>query len=142
MSQPLLTDTSYGIVPVRVLAAGPSVLLVRHYAGHWGFPKGHPEGEETPEQTARRELREETGLEVERLLAPAPVSQQYDFDHEGQMVRKTVYYYVAMVAPGEVQLQLSEIQAHQWSAVVEARRLLPANSADLMDRIELIVKNV
>ena len=41
------------------------VLLVRHNKGHWDFPKGHVEPGETEEQTAKREVKEETNIDVE-----------------------------------------------------------------------------
>ena len=42
-------------------------LLVREKLGHLGFPKGHLEAGEDHRQAALREIREETGLEVELL---------------------------------------------------------------------------
>ncbi len=38
-----------------------------HGAGEWSFPGGHLEFGETVYQTARREVKEETGLDVEKI---------------------------------------------------------------------------
>lgn len=57
-------EVSYGIVPLRYMEGGWQILLIRHHAGHWTFPKGHADRGESPQQTAERELREETGLAV------------------------------------------------------------------------------
>lgn len=43
------------------------VLLVKHQAGHYSFPKGHQEGNETDKETAIREVKEETNIDVEIL---------------------------------------------------------------------------
>jgi ADP-ribose pyrophosphatase YjhB (NUDIX family) len=41
------------------------ILLIRNRFGHWGLPKGHWEAGELLAETAIREVREETGLEIE-----------------------------------------------------------------------------
>ena len=43
----------------------PDILLIRHRkGGHWSFPKGHVEGTETEVETAKREIKEETAIDV------------------------------------------------------------------------------
>jgi 8-oxo-dGTP diphosphatase len=60
----------------------PRVLLIRRkhspYAGAWAIPGGFIEMEETLEASARRELREETGLEV------GPLQQLHTYGDPGR----------------------------------------------------------
>jgi len=58
---------------------GKVLLLKRknaHGHGSWGFPGGHLEFGETPEEAARREVLEETGLQVDGIK---PVGFTNDF---------------------------------------------------------------
>lgn len=67
------------VVPILV---GPGagerrLVMIREYrvpirAHEYGFPAGLTEADEPYEETARRELREETGLEVTRVLRVTP----------------------------------------------------------------------
>jgi len=64
-------------VAMAVVENGEVLLVKRRYApmvGHWGLPAGYIEHDEDPARTARREVREETGLDVRpvRLLGAFP----------------------------------------------------------------------
>ena len=58
-------EKSCGAIVYRKHHGNTEILLVRHIkSGYWSFPKGHVEEGETEEETARREIKEETGLDV------------------------------------------------------------------------------
>jgi 8-oxo-dGTP pyrophosphatase MutT (NUDIX family) len=116
----MLTDNSFGIIPLRREAAGWEVLLILHRHGHhWSFPKGHSEEGESPLQTAQRELAEETGLAVISLLVEGHISENYQFRHHGQQIHKTVCYFLAEVS-GELQLQEEELSGAKWVPLEQA----------------------
>ena len=74
-----MSTTTYPATPkigVAVIVHRDSKILLgrrknSHGEGHWAFPGGHLEFGETPMDCARRELMEETGLEVRRIK-PGP----------------------------------------------------------------------
>lgn len=108
--------TSFGIVPFRKLKGKWQVLLIQHLNGqHWGFPKGRAESAETAQEAAVRELKEETGLSVERFLSLKPFIESY-FD---QQKRKTVTYFPAFVT-GILKCQSNEIMKANWFDLDEA----------------------
>ena len=103
------TERSYGIIPLRRVAKGWEVLLVKHAsAGFWGFPKGHANKGESPEQTAVRELCEETGLAPVRFLFERSFQEHYLYRKKEQLISKQVAFFVAEVS-GEVSPQQEEV---------------------------------
>jgi bis(5'-nucleosidyl)-tetraphosphatase len=119
-----IEDQSYGIIPLSQDEKRWKVFLILHKEGnHWGFPKGHRHENESALEAAIRELKEETGLEIVRVLDEAPLTEQYRFRRKGQLVIKTVFYFPAMVA-GNFQLQQEEIREGRWFTFEEAIKQL------------------
>ena len=59
-------EKSCGAIVYRKSRDRIELLLIQNrYGGDWSFPKGHVEGEETEVQTALREVKEETGLDIQ-----------------------------------------------------------------------------
>ena len=112
---------SYGIIPLKKKDDGWHVLITRHYEGHWGFPKGRPEKDEQPLDTEKRELHEETGLDIVKLVKPEPLEEHYTFTKNDITFDKAVTYYIAEVE-GVVILQHDEVLESMWVKVEEAEQ--------------------
>ncbi|PKK39843.1 hypothetical protein ABB02_00903 [Clostridiaceae bacterium JG1575] len=95
-------DYSCGFVPVDDEGR---YLILQHRAGHWDFPKGHREPGETDEETAQREVAEETGLAIERLLP-----QEWRITYVLPQGRpKEVVFFAGRIGRQEPKLQKSEV---------------------------------
>jgi bis(5'-nucleosidyl)-tetraphosphatase len=114
----VMKDEAFGIVPIFIEKTGDlsemQFLLIRHWAGHWGFPKGHAEPGETAIATACRELEEETGIQSCKVLDDTSFVEQYRFTKDNQLVEKTVTYFLGTVQSKAVTCQEQEIQAYTW----------------------------
>lgn len=139
----VVNEASFGIIPLRRSENQWSVFLILHkYGNHWGFPKGKGDEGETPAQSAVRELREETGLKVERLVEMDPISESYTFYREGKEVCKSVTYFPAIVS-GALLLQTEEIRDGRWVPIEEANALLTFQEARaICDRVHQTLRNL
>ena len=96
-------------------SGAPAVLLTKNLrGGHWSFPKGHVEPGETERDTAIREVREETGLNVEPL-SDKTIENIYKSSYD---TVKTVLYFVAETAPdAKLVPQPEEVSEIKWLPV-------------------------
>ncbi len=86
----------------------------------WGLPKGLVEPDETPEEAAVREVREETGLEVEVEASLGDI--RYFYIWEGVRVRKTVHFFLMRATGGDVSQHDHEMEDVQWFPLSVALR--------------------
>lgn len=92
------------------------VLIIHSNLGHWGFPKGHIEEGETEEQTAKREVKEETNLEI-----IIDTNYRYKIEYSPkENVMKEVIFFLAKNITNNIKPQLEELQEVKWLPLEEA----------------------
>ena len=96
------------------------VLIVKHNAGHWDFPKGHMEEGENEYQTALREVKEETNLDIDLIKG-----YRYEIHYSPkENVDKTVVFFLAKNKSNDVIKQDCEISNIGWFEYKEALNVL------------------
>ncbi len=127
----------------RALPLGPAPLkedTVGQF--RWSLAKGTPDPGETLEETALREVREETGLEVE-IDSPLGAIDYWFVGREPDVrFHKTVHFYLMVPVGGDIALHDPEFDVVRWFASDNALRSLAfANEVDVMRRaLDLIAK--
>jgi 8-oxo-dGTP pyrophosphatase MutT (NUDIX family) len=137
-----VTDLVVGVVDVFVVrhnARGLTVLVLRRAAGTrctgaWEIVHGRLEPGERPEEAAVREVREETGLPIDRLYN---LTCQPFYLHRLSTVQMAVVF-VAFVGAGEVALG-PEHDVAEWLTPDEASARLswPRSISALRDAVQV-----
>ena len=108
------------------------VLLIHHNAGHWDFPKGHVEEGESEVETAKREVKEETNIDVE-------VNEKYRYTTKyspKEDVMKEVVYFLAKNISDTREAQLEEVSEVNWFKFEEAlEKITYDNSRDILIKL-------
>ena len=133
----MIFEKSAGIIPYDKKS---KKFLLLHYPpmekgekGHWGFPKGHVEDGETEIQTAKREMKEETGLEVDVVFGfKDEISYFYKF--KGKLHKKIVAFFIGIPKSTKVKLSY-EHNGYKWVDYEEALKLITfENERKILER--------
>lgn len=133
--------TSAGGIVYRLGERGPEVVLCgRRSDGLWGLPKGTPVRGETLEQTARREVREETGLQVEIQRPLGAIEYWFTRPELGVRFHKIVHHYLMTPTGGGLDQHDHEYDLVEWCpAALAVQRLTYANEAEILQRALVFV---
>ncbi len=108
-------------------------MLIVHPAGNynlkaaWSIPKGLPEDGESLEDAARRETKEETGVEADRLVPLGSVTYKKN--------RKRVHAFAGPCDDGTPACTSWEVDRAEFVPLGQARRLLHVDQQSLLDRL-------
>jgi bis(5'-nucleosidyl)-tetraphosphatase len=128
-------EHSAGAVVFTEANEGRKYLILHYEAGHWSFPKGKLEKDEQPLDTARREIREETGLEVE-FVPGYSHEVNYFFKRGSDTVDKTVEFFLARAKDTGVRLSFEHI-GFRWLAYADAlKQLTFENDSKVLSKAE------
>lgn len=132
-----MQDRSFGIIPLVKDQGKYKLIILQHGNGFfWGFPKGHAENGEEPFKAAQRELFEETGLEVVKLLDQNPLIERYSFIKQDIKVHKEVLFFICLVQ-GDVKIDGKEILDYRLCDFEKAHNLLTYKEAKkLVDQVK------
>jgi 8-oxo-dGTP diphosphatase len=102
--------------------------------GDWDVPGGFLEAGEDPIAGARREVREETGLEVE---LSGPFAILVDRYHYGNQIEHTLnVYYIARVIAGEPH-PADDVASLRWFPIAQPpERIAFTHCRELLDRLK------
>ena len=101
------------IVPTRRAANGAKVLAL---------PKGHVDPGETPVQAAAREVREEAGVDTERIAELGSV--RYWYMRKGRRIAKQVDFFLFAYRGGDLADHDDEVEDARWMPLAEAATAL------------------
>ena len=134
----MLHEKSCGAIVYRRYHGNIEILLIKHVnSGHWSFPKGHVEGDETELETARREIKEETGLDVildQTFRETVSYSPRRD-------TQKVVVYFLALARNYDYVPQEDEIAEIRWVDIIRATHMLTyENDKTIVNKARAAIK--
>ena len=117
-------EKSCGAIVYRYSAGDLYILMIQMNVGHWSFPKGHVEENETEVQTAKREIKEETNIDV---LIDAGFREVTTYSPVHDVI-KDVVYFVATPISNDLHRQEEEVTDVKWIHYEDALNIVTYES--------------
>ncbi|HEX3016331.1 MAG TPA: NUDIX domain-containing protein [Caproicibacter sp.] len=84
-------EISCGAVVFTQQGGKTQYVIIKSTEGYYGFPKGHIESGESEEETALREIREETGLNV-NIISGFRVVDEHPIPNKPDVMKRIIYF--------------------------------------------------
>lgn len=125
-----------GVVLRRRVGAPPEVVVCgRPAVSVWALPKGKPNEGEPPEATARREVQEETGLEVDVGPFVGEVTYSFYRPNDGALCNKVVRFFLMSPTGGDLARHDGDFDQVLWLPASDAKALLTyENEARILEQ--------
>ena len=131
-----------GVVYRNVSGKIEAALCGRREPMRWSLPKGTPDQGESLEETALREVREETGLEVQIEAPIGSINYWFVSSDSRANCNKTVHFYLMNDTGGSTDLHDPEFDEVQWFPIEDALKALTyANEANVLEKALKIIKD-
>lgn len=132
-------EKSCGAIVFRRFHGNIQILLIKHInSGHWSFPKGHIENNETEIETAVREIKEETGIDVNI----DPTFRETVSYFPKKDTQKVVVYFIAQAKNFQYKPQEDEISEIRWVDIGYAKQILTyENDKTIVNRATKAIKS-
>jgi 8-oxo-dGTP pyrophosphatase MutT (NUDIX family) len=136
----MLHEKSCGAIVYRKSHGNIEMLLIRHInSGHWSFPKGHVEEGETEVETAKREIMEETSIDV--IIDPT-FRETVTYSPRRDTM-KVVVYFLAKAKNVDYVPQADEISEIKWVDIVHATNILSyENDKNIVTKARMAIKEI
>lgn len=95
----------------------------RLFPGHWEFPGGHLEDQETLATCLKRELKEETGMEV---LAIGAMVHSFTWEEDPSVIN----FQFMVKATGTFKAEPGKISEYRWVDEFELDAIFPADASN------------
>lgn len=134
----MVHEKSCGAIVYRKSHGNIEILLIKHVnSGHWSFPKGHVEAGETEMETAKREILEETGIDV--ILDPT-FRETVTYSPKKD-AHKVVVYFLAKAKNHDFTAQEEEIAQIRWVDIGHANSVLTyENDKTIVSRAKAAIR--
>ncbi len=134
--RPTRAESAGGLV-IRFGPDGVEIVLGRRHRSRegttWTLPKGTPAAGESMEETALREVREETGLDVEIVEPVGDI--EYTFFQGGRRIHKTVHHWLMRPVGGDLGRHDHEFAEVRWVPLADAPHILTyPTERDIVER--------
>lgn len=118
-------EYSYGAFVYKIDEGVLYTLIEYMKLGHVSIPKGHIEDGETPVQCAVREIKEETGLDVE---IDDTFSYEINYSPSEGVTKRVVFYLAEYNKNQKLKAQEIEVNSLKWVTVQQALKELTYDS--------------